>query len=59
MNEEQQQRLTKVIERIQAALDRGVEHFDRAGKRLGSVTAIVEAWVHEGGLTSRTRRTMR
>ena len=50
MNEEQRQRVTRVVDRVQAALDRGVEHFDRAGKRLTDVSAIIAAWAH-GGLT--------
>jgi hypothetical protein len=50
MTEEQRQRVTRVIDRIQAALERGVEHFDRQGKRLGSVSEVIAAWAH-GGLT--------
>jgi hypothetical protein len=50
MTEEQRQRVTRVIDRIQAALERGVEHFDRSGKRLGSVAEVIAAWAR-GGLT--------
>ena len=56
MNQEQRQRVTNAVDRVQAALDRGVEHFDRAGKRLGSVAAILEAWMRDGGLTIKDPR---
>jgi hypothetical protein len=56
MDEEQRQRLTRVVERLQAALDRGVQHFDRQGKRLGSVATILEAWLRDGGLTIKDPR---
>jgi hypothetical protein len=56
MTDEQRQRVTKVINGIQTALDRGVEHFDRAGKRLGSAAAIIEAWARDGGLTIKDPR---
>jgi hypothetical protein len=56
MNEEQRQRVTNVVDRIQGALDRGVEHFDRSGRRLGTVAAIIEAWARDGGLTIKDPR---
>jgi hypothetical protein len=51
MTDEQRQRVRRVVDSIQAALDRGVEHFDRDGKRLGNAAAIIEAWARDGGLT--------
>jgi hypothetical protein len=56
MDEQQRQRVIKVVNHIQAALDRGVEHFDGNGKRLGSVAAIIEAWARDGGLTIKDPR---
>lgn len=56
MNQEQWQRVAQAADRIQAALDRSVEHFDRAGKWLGSVPTILEAWMREGGLTIKDPR---
>lgn len=51
MDEVQKQRAIGVIASVQCALDRGVQHFDRNGKRLISVSAIIEAWARGGGLT--------
>ena len=50
MDEVQRKRAIAVIAHIQGALDRGVKHFDRSGKRLSSVSAIIEAWAGGGGL---------
>jgi hypothetical protein len=50
VNEEQRQRALNVIACTQHALDRGVQHFDRSGKRLKSVSAIIEAWARGSGL---------
>lgn len=38
---EQRQRVSRVVDSIQAALDRGVEHLDCDGKRLGSASALL------------------
>ena len=56
MDEQQRQRVTQVTDRLQAALDRGVEHFARDGRRLESVAAILEAWMCDGGLTIKDPR---
>jgi len=50
MDEVQRKRAMAVIAKIQGALDRGVAHFNRAGRRLTTVSAVIDAWVH-GGLT--------
>ena len=39
-----------VITQIEAALERGVQHFDCSGKRLNDTSSIIAAWAH-GGLT--------
>jgi hypothetical protein len=44
-----------VIAKIQGALDQGVAHFNREGKRLASVAEVIDAWAH-GGLTIKTAR---
>ena len=50
MDEVQRKQAIAVIAHIQGALDRGVQHFDRSGQRLASVSAIIEAWARGGGL---------
>jgi hypothetical protein len=55
MDEVQKQRAITVIASIQRALDQGVAHFNREGRRLGSVVAIIDAWAH-GGLTIKDPR---
>jgi hypothetical protein len=55
MTEEQRRRVTRVIDRIQAALECGVKHFDRSGRRLRSVAEVIEAWA-QGGLTIKDPR---
>jgi hypothetical protein len=50
MDEVQQRRALAVITPIESALERGVQHFDRSGKRLNEVSSIIAAWAH-GGLT--------
>jgi hypothetical protein len=56
MTKEQEHRVRQVVDGIQAALDRGVEHFDRSGKRLGSLSAVLQAWMQDGGLTIKDPR---
>jgi hypothetical protein len=48
MDEQQQKRALSIIAYTQCALDQGAEHFDCNGKRLKSVSAIIEAWAHGG-----------
>jgi hypothetical protein len=48
MDEVQRKRALVVIAKIQCALDRGVQHFDGAGKRLSDVSSIIAAWAHGG-----------
>jgi hypothetical protein len=50
MDEVQRKRAMAVIAKIQSALDRGVAHFNREGRRLTSVSTIIEAWARGGGL---------
>ena len=50
MDQVQRQRALAVISQIECDLERGVQHFDRSGKRLTEVSAIIAAWAH-GGLT--------
>jgi hypothetical protein len=50
MDEVQKQRAITIIASIQNALDQGVAHFNREGRRLTTVSAVVDAWAH-GGLT--------
>jgi hypothetical protein len=48
MDEVQKQRAITVIASIQRALDQGVAHFNREGRRLTTVSAVVDAWAHGG-----------
>jgi hypothetical protein len=50
MDEVQKQKAMAVIARIQSALDQGVAHFNREGRRLTTAAAVIDAWAH-GGLT--------
>jgi hypothetical protein len=50
MDEVQKQRAMAAIASIQNALDQGVAHFNKEGRRLNTVSAIIDAWAH-GGLT--------
>ena len=43
MNEAQHKRALAVISKIECDVERGVQHFDRSGKRLTEVSAIIAA----------------
>ena len=52
MDEVQRKRAIAVIAHIQAALERGVKHFDGSGQRLADVSSIIEAWAQGSGLVA-------
>jgi hypothetical protein len=50
MDEAQTRRAVGVITHLRSALERGIQHFDGAGKRLNDVSSIIEAWTRGNGL---------
>ena len=46
-------KMNRLLDGLQAQLDRGVEFFDREGGRLSNSWAIIDAYLHGRGLTAR------
>jgi hypothetical protein len=55
MRAEERKRIMRVVNHVQAQLDRGVEYYDRTGKRLHLVASIIEA-NFRGGLVVKEPR---